>query len=350
MRVWDTVSAQCVRVIQGYAPSLYDIDWSPDATQLVSGGTDAVVTIYSIAGGARRALHGHSGIVIGVGWSSKGQWIASSEWDNTIRLWDPISGSCLQILHHPDDTDNYLYGLAWSPDGQQLASATFRRGVQVWDMTMQRYRWQEHQFPTWIRRVAWSPDGQRLAGGGDDGAVYIWDAQNGALLHRLAEHHSMITSITWSPDGELLASASGGMEAGELFVWDSEKAVRIASIVEPSGLVSATAWGANRNVVISGSGDGILRWWDLQSEAPVMAREAHRGTVQALRRSPDGQLLASCGDGGAIVLWDIESGEALQTLRRDRPYERVNITGIRGLTDAQKATLRTLGAIEYSAG
>jgi hypothetical protein len=46
------------------------------------------------------------------------------------------------------------------------------------------------------------------------------------------------------------------------------------------------------------------------------------------------------------MIWDLRTGEYLQTLRRDRPYERLNITGIRGLTDAQKATLRALGAIE----
>src|SRR6266478_3315886 len=59
-------------------------------------------------------------------------------------------------------------------------------------------------------------------------------------------------------------------------------------------------------------------------------------------------LLASCGDDNTIQVWDLESGEHLLTLRRDRPYERLNITGIRGLTEAQKATLRALGAIECS--
>jgi hypothetical protein len=46
------------------------------------------------------------------------------------------------------------------------------------------------------------------------------------------------------------------------------------------------------------------------------------------------------------MLWDLPSGELLQTLRQDRPYERLNITGIQGLTEAQKVSLRALGAFE----
>ncbi len=93
----------------------------------------------------------------------------------------------------------------------------------------------------------------------------------------------------------------------------------------------------------------MLRWWEVQSGACVRVQEAHQGIVQALKVSPEGSLLASCGDDGAIMLWDLQSGKPLQTLRRDRPYERLNITGIRGLTEAQKASLRALGAIEGEA-
>lgn len=75
-------------------------------------------------------------------------------------------------------------------------------------------------------------------------------------------------------------------------------------------------------------------------------REGHAGMVQSLKVSPDGRVLASSGDDNEIRLWEMKSGEVVEILRRDRPYERLNITGLRGATEAQKATLRLLGAIE----
>jgi len=102
-------------------------------------------------------------------------------------------------------------------------------------------------------------------------------------------------------------------------------------------------------VLLSGGSDGMLRWWDLQQRECVRVRKAHQGAVQSLKSSPDGRRLASCGDDGVINVWDLQSGDLLQTLRRDRPYERLDITGIRGLTQTQKATLRALGAIEDAA-
>ena len=46
----------------------------------------------------------------------------------------------------------------------------------------------------------------------------------------------------------------------------------------------------------------------------------------------DGQRLTSGGDDGTIQVWDLESGEHLRTLWQDRPYERLDISGVQGLT------------------
>ncbi len=347
LRVWDVASGQCVRVIRGYAVSYYDIDWSPDGTQLVSGDTDALVTIWDLTGGTQpRVLRGHHWVVGGVGWSPDGRWLASSEWDDTIRLWDAASGACAQTFQDPAAV---LLGMAWSPDGHLLACGSYLQGVHVWDVAARSCRWVGRTHLTAFRRVAWSPDGTRVVGGGDDGSVCLWDAADGTLLQQLSEHHGMVASVAWSPDGMRLASAGGGQgqgDSGELFVWDVQRGERVRIFAGLRGIVYAVTWGPSGDVLVSGGSDGALRWWDVQRGECVRIREAHQGAVRSLRISPDGRRLASCGDDGAIMFWDLNSCEHLRTLRLDRPYGRLNIAGIRGLTEAQKATLRALGAIE----
>jgi WD40 repeat protein/transcriptional regulator with XRE-family HTH domain len=352
VRVWDVESGQCLRIIGGYAAPLVDIDWSPDGTQLASGGADTLVTLWEgVSMTSHRVLHGHRDIVQGVAWSPDGQLLASGGHDG-IGLWDPATGVRLEVLQEPDTANTIFQGVAWSPDGRLLACGSYLRGVQVWDMTTRTRRWVGYTEPTCIRRVAWSPDGTQLVGGGDDGSVYVWDATDGTRLLRLAGHHGVVISVAWSPNGRQLASG-GGREDGELFVWEVRSGERHPAweagnraLAGHPGAVSAVAWSPSGEVLISGGSDGRLRWWDLHSGECVREREAHQGTVQALKVSPDGSILASCGDDGAITLWDLERGEYLRTLRRDRPYERLDITGIRGLTEAQKATLRALGARE----
>jgi WD40 repeat protein len=132
--------------------------------------------------------------------------------------------------------------------------------------------------------------------------------------------------------------------------WEARSGERLYTLSEPNAVVHALAWNPSGTLLLSGSSDGMLRWWDLQRGECVRVRKAHQGPVQSLKLSPDGRLLASCGDDGAINVWELESGEHLRTLRRDRPYERMDISGVKGLTEAQKASLRALGAIEEKEG
>jgi WD40 repeat protein len=74
----------------------------------------------------------------------------------------------------------------------------------------------------------------------------------------------------------------------------------------------------------------------------------HTGMVYGVALSGDGRLLASGGDDGMVKLWEPGSGTCLHTLVSDRPYERLNITGLTGVTEAQRAALLALGAIEQA--
>jgi hypothetical protein len=47
-----------------------------------------------------------------------------------------------------------------------------------------------------------------------------------------------------------------------------------------------------------------------------------------------------------VISWDINTAECLRTLRAKKLYEGMNITSVTGLTEAQKALLKALGAVE----
>jgi transcriptional regulator with XRE-family HTH domain len=97
---------------------------------------------------------------------------------------------------------------------------------------------------------------------------------------------------------------------------------------------------------------GDLRGVDLSR---LFIRQAYLRGVEAQDASlVDAQLaesvLAEPFDGGAregtVGGWDARSGTPLSARRPDRPYERMDITGLTGVTAEQKAALTALGARE----
>src|SRR5947209_2430250 len=92
---------------------------------------------------------------------------------------------------------------------------------------------------------------------------------------------------------------------------------------------------------------GRLGWQAAPAAGGASGRRHERGLEP--RWLPVGRRLASCGEDGTIRLWGLERGKHVRTLRPDRPYERLTITGVQGLTQAEIATLRALGAIEDAA-
>ena len=47
--------------------------------------------------------------------------------------------------------------------------------------------------------------------------------------------------------------------------------------------------------------------------------------------SSDGATLTSGSDDEIIQLWNVKTGKFLKTLKSNRPYERMNLTGVKGL-------------------
>ena len=73
------------------------------------------------------------------------------------------------------------------------------------------------------------------------------------------------------------------------------------------------------------------------------------GVILSVALSGGGQLVASGSFDGTVKPWEAGRGAYLRTLRSDRRYARMDLTGLTGVTTAQKVALLALGAVERPA-
>jgi WD40 repeat protein len=106
------------------------------------------------------------------------------------------------------------------------------------------------------------------------------------------------------------------------------------------------ALSGDSRLAASGGDDGTVRLWETEGGRLVATLRGHTGEVFAVALSEDGRLLASGGDDGTVRLRSTTTGVCLQIFRDDRRYERVDITDLTGVTEAQRGTLLALGASE----
>ena len=83
------------------------------------------------------------------------------------------------------------------------------------------------------------------------------------------------------------------------------------------GAASAPAPKADPFQLISADYHGKLIWWQGESDSPKPVRvvQAHDGWARAVAVSPDGAVVASCGNDNTVKLWKVADGSAIRTLQ-----------------------------------
>jgi WD40 repeat protein len=113
--------------------------------------------------------------------------------------------------------------------------------------------------------------------------------------------------------------------------------------------VRAVGLSADGSLLAAGGVDGTLGLWNASDGRSRGLLHGHSGEVWAVAFSADGYFAVSSGLDGTVRLWDTTgSGIELRLMRPDRPYERMDITGASGITDAQRRALLALGAVDLA--
>jgi len=117
----------------------------------------------------------------------------------------------------------------------------------------------------------------------------------------------------------------------------------VLSTLPAGGKVYAVVFFSS-NFVVSSCDDNTVKIWDIYQKKCLKTLTGHARTVLSVAISLDGQILASSNEDEKIMLWDVNTGEPLMTLKVPRPYDGMNITGVSGLSEEQIAALKALGA------
>ncbi|OUL31549.1 hypothetical protein BV372_20125 [Nostoc sp. T09] len=349
-RLWDVQDGTCLKTFQGQTSGITSVSFSPDGSMLASGSYDALVRLWDVQQETcSKDLPGHTNWIWAVEFCPNGQMVASGSNDQTVRLWDVREGACLRTLQ---GHTGWVLSVAFSPDGQMVASGSNDQTVRLWNVRDGTYLRTLQGHTSWVWAVAFSPDGYTLASGSNDRTVRLWNVRDGSCIRTLQGHTGWVLFAAFSPDGQTLATSS--LDCSVRF-WNVQDGTCLATLHDHTNGVRSLAFSPNGRILASGGDDQTIRIWDARDGTCQKVLQGHTSRVCSVQFSPvdvslpsdADPILVSGSQDETIKLWNPTTGDCLKTLRVDRLYEGMNIQGATGLTEAQRTTLKALGAIDH---
>ena len=307
-----------LKTITGHSDVVISVTFSADGSILATRSWDKTIRLWDAdTGQLRHTLIGHQDDVDIVVFSPDGTTLASGSQDDTVRLWNAITGEHVKTLrgHY-----SYLISLAFNPDGSILASGSEDDSIRLWDVAAGQYIGGLWEHEAGVETLAFSPDGTMLASGSRDNKIILWDLETREAIHTISEHEDDVWAVAFSPDGKRLASGGGDTVS----LWDVATAELLQTFrrpIDPESVAGApeeltgdapTDLAANATsivfspdgaVLVSGSYDATIRLWDISTGEQLETLDGHTYSITSVAVSPEGGTIASGSYDGTVLLW-----------------------------------------------
>jgi WD40 repeat protein len=166
-----------------------------------------------------KTLSGHTKSIQEIAFSPRGEIVAASGKDGTVRLWDVATGDSLGTIAGQKNAE--VTRLKWSGDETRLAISY--RIKKSWELVI--YEISSTQPPALSQRfpvaqfLEWRADGRTFLALDQQWKLKLWDAVTGDAIHTLTPTVARDKALTASfvANGELVLTAS---ENGAVELWD----------------------------------------------------------------------------------------------------------------------------------
>jgi len=225
--------------------------------------------------------------------------------EDEIHLWDITKGQPIgpPLTQRTDGIDS----LAFSPDGKILASGSKDGRVILWDFSTRQLIGESLTGVTYgVSGLAFSQDGKTLAAADWDKTIILWNVDTQQPIGQpLTGHGGRVYGMAFSPDGKILASISDG----GVVLWNVATHSLIGQpITEYKYPVPGLAFSPDGKFLVFGTQDRVII---LNTATGNLVNEIKGYNVSSVASSPEGRTLASGDAEGGVMLWNINSPQAL---------------------------------------
>lgn len=217
--------------------------------------------------------------------------IVTGSRDQTIKIWDPRSGKCLNTIRaHCGSV------LCLQYDATHIVSGSSDATVAITDMrtAVVRYLRGHDQSVLGVRWV----QTDKVVSCSKDEQLRLWDRSSGQCLRVMTGHRAAVNAVQWHDTR--IVSASGDRT---LKVWEVESGVCTQTLRGHTRGVACVEFDGQR--IISGSSDHTIRIWDVDTGTCTQVIMGHTELVRSLQFNPLLNRIVSGCYNGHLKVWDL---------------------------------------------
>ncbi|KAI6136050.1 WD40-repeat-containing domain protein [Pisolithus sp. B1] len=259
----------------------------------------------------------HQNIINSVCYSANGRLIASASDDETIGLWDAITGQSLRSTF-TNHTDGVLI-VGFVTDSRTVVSLSRDGTVLVWKATTGEVE-RQSQISLDARSLATlSNDGKKLLAA-DRRGITVWNTSTMESIKTFAPEGPMVLCMGLSQDTTKVVF---GMGDNSIHLWDLENDEADSPYLEGgTELPIYLAWSPDGRTVSSVAQDATLRVWSVESRQCML--ESHR-TNGPIAYSPGSSFIVFPSDNGSPDTWQVpETSHHDSTFLLDLPATAIS--------------------------
>jgi serine/threonine protein kinase/WD40 repeat protein len=263
--------------------------------------------------------------------ASVGNWVGTSAEDQSVQIWDVETGTaCASVtLHRPVSA----LALDWSA-GLLAAASADERVLRVWDVADPGEPVLFTEFPCGASptAVAFGDAGGLAAAGCADGGLRVWDltrARQGEPADAEQVQSGPVLAVTWDPAAGRWLSASAGElgrsravavsaaghgalidgNAGRVHVFPLDAPARLRPMAGGTSTLAGAVF-AGPGKLVTGSADGAAYLWDARRNV-LRSTAAPRRVISAIAAAPAGPgaaRVAVCDNLARLTVYDVAGG------------------------------------------